>query len=176
MGIMGINTIKEAAELWVNRDMTAVPMSVIEKLWYYSDCNDFNEITPVMKNSTVWSNEHQEIGKVIDIVENDDGDLIATVDFEEYQHEVPIEDLSVEEDNEHFPMWGTMWAFTTLFDTDWLEDEENLRKMAECGFRIYESEDYGYIFGIDGAGYDFYSEHWIPLYKARGLKWHNKED
>lgn len=169
-------TIKEATELWINRDMTAVPMSVIEKLWQYSDYNDFNEITPVMENSTVWSNEYQTIGKVIEIAENDDGDLIATVDFEEEQHEVPIDDLSIEEDNEHFPMWGTMWAFTTLFDADWLEDEENIRIMAECGFRIYESEDYGYIFGIDGAGYDFYTEHWIPLYKARGLKWHDKED
>lgn len=27
-----------------------------------------------------------------------------------------------------------------------------------------------------GAGYSFYTEHWIPLYKARGLKWHDKED
>ena len=169
-------TIREAAELWVNRDMTAIPMSVVEKLWYYSDYNDFNEITPVMKYSKVWSDEYQSIGKVLDIVENDDGDLIATVDFEEDQHEVPVDDLSVEEDNEHFPMWGMMWAFTDLCDADWLEDKENLRKMAECGFRIYESEDYGYIFGIDGADYDFYSEHWIPLYNARGLKWHDKED
>lgn len=48
--------------------------------------------------------------------------------------------------------------------------------MADCGFRIYEQEDLGYVFGIDGAGYDFYSEHWIPLYKARGLHWHKEED
>lgn len=47
--------------------------------------------------------------------------------------------------------------------------------MADCGFRIYEQEDYGYIFGIDGAGYDFYDEHWCPLYKARGLRWHDEE-
>lgn len=37
------------------------------------------------------------------------------------------------------------------------------------------SEDYGYLIGIDGAGYDFYKAHWLPLYKARGLHWH-KED
>ena len=36
----------------------------------------------------------------------------------------------------------------------------------------YESEDYQYIFGINGAGYDFYEQHWIPLYDARGLHWH----
>lgn len=77
--------------------------------------------------------------------------------------------------NEYFPMWDTMWAFSSNCDNDWLEEEGNLEKMAECGFRIYESEDYGYIFGIDGAGYDFYQEHWYPLYMARGLKWHDKE-
>ena len=24
-------------------------------------------------------------------------------------------------------------------------------------------------------GYDFYENHWIPLYKARGLQWHETE-
>lgn len=70
------------------------------------------------------------------------------------------------------PMWGTMWSFESPLDNDWLEDKKNLKAMADCGFRIYEQEDYGYIFGIDGAGYDFYEAHWIPLYKARGLRWH----
>ncbi|MDR0531405.1 MAG: hypothetical protein LBG83_05000 [Oscillospiraceae bacterium] len=70
------------------------------------------------------------------------------------------------------PMWGTMWSFRTSADGWWIEKENNRQAMADCGFRIYEQEDYGYIFGIDGAGYDFYEAHWIPLYKARGLKWH----
>jgi len=65
-----------------------------------------------------------------------------------------------------------MWSFCNLIDNDWLEDEKNLKKMADCGFRIYEQEDYGYIFGIDGMGYSFYDEHWKPLYEARGLRWH----
>jgi len=70
------------------------------------------------------------------------------------------------------PMWGTMWSFGDSADRWWIEQEENLQKMADCGFRIYEQEDYGYIFGIDGMGYDFYEAHWIPLYKACGLQWH----
>ena len=69
-----------------------------------------------------------------------------------------------------FPMWGTMWSFSDSAANHWLE--ENLKAMADCGFRIYEQEDYGYVFGIDGCGYDFYEAHWIPLYKAFGLKWH----
>ena len=46
--------------------------------------------------------------------------------------------------------------------------------MSECGFRIYKHEEWGCFFGIDGAGYNFYDAHWIPLYKARGLKWHDE--
>lgn len=67
-----------------------------------------------------------------------------------------------------------MWAFDNSCDIDWLEN--NMQVMANCGFRIYESKDYGYVFGIDGAGYDFYESHWIPLYKARGFKWHDNEE
>ena len=79
--------------------------------------------------------------------------------------------------NEHdyddfLPMSGAMWSFDTGIDVDWLDSEQGLIAMAECGFRIYESENYGRFFGIDGAGYDFMTEHWIPLYKARGLHWH----
>lgn len=80
-----------------------------------------------------------------------------------------------EERDSFFPMWGTMWSFGDSADHWWLEEEGNLQKMADCGFRIYEQKDYGYIFGIDGAGYDFYEAHWIPLYKACGFKWHSDE-
>ena len=168
-------TLREAAELWVSRDMTRIPLSVVEKLCTISDYSDITEITPAVKHSRVWSNEHQGIGEIVKMVENDDGDLIATVEFENGdRHEVQLEDLSVENE-EGLPMWGTMQAFEDNCDSEWLDDEENLRKMAECGFRIFESEDYGYIFGIDGAGYSFYDEYWIPLYRARGLRWHDEE-
>lgn len=167
-------TLKEAVELWVNRDMTAIPLTVVEKLREFSEYSDITEITPIKKYSKVWSGEYQELGKVSEITLNDNDELIATVDFENDEtHDIPLEDLSLEEE-ESLPMWGTMWAFSDFCDSEWLDNEENRRKMAKCGFRIYESEDFGYIFGIDGAGYDFYERHWIPLYIARGLQWHDK--
>ena len=76
------------------------------------------------------------------------------------------------------PAWGTVWTFGDDIDNEWLNGEylgNHLLEMADCGFRIYEQEDLGYFFGIDGGGYNFFEEHWIPLYKARGLHWH-KED
>ena len=81
-----------------------------------------------------------------------------------------------DEDADYLPMWGTMWSFGNSADDYWLEEKDGLELMAECGFRIYEQEDFGYLFGIDGAGYSFMDEHWIPLYKARGLRWHEKEE
>lgn len=168
--------IKEATELWVSRDMTRIPLSVIEKLNKISDYNDIVEITPIAKYSRVWSEEYRTEGEVIGITEDDNGNLTATVELDNgEQRDMAIEDLSaLYEDG--LPMWGTMWTFDDPCDCDWLADEDNLRKMAECGFRIYESEDYGYIFGIDGCGYSFFDEHWIPLYKARRLRWHDGED
>lgn len=39
---------------------------------------------------------------------------------------------------------------------------------------IYSHEEFGYFFGIDGCGYDFYEAHWLPLYNKRGLQWHDE--
>ena len=78
-----------------------------------------------------------------------------------------------DEYDDFLPMWSTMWTFGESLDEDWAR--ENIEIMQDCGFRVYENDDFGIIFGIDGAGYNFYENHWIPLYKARGLKWHDKE-
>ena len=80
-----------------------------------------------------------------------------------------------EEPDDYFPAWSTMWQFDDAIDNEWLSGrfgEDGIKIMSECGFRIYESEDFGYVFGIDGAGYSFYEVHWLPLYDARGLHWH----
>lgn len=81
-----------------------------------------------------------------------------------------------DEDADYLPMWGTMWSFGNSADDYWLEEKDGLELMAECGFRIYEQEDFGYLFGIDRAGYSFMDQHWIPLYKARGLHWHREKE
>ena len=73
------------------------------------------------------------------------------------------------------PMWGTMWSFEDKADDYWLEEKGGLKLMSQCGFRIYRSEEFGYFFGLDGAGYDFYDAHWTPLYEARGMRWHDEE-
>lgn len=71
-------------------------------------------------------------------------------------------------------MWATMFSPLNGLDSSWIE--ENLHLVSSLGFRIYEDQETGDIYlGIDGMGYSFYEAHWIPLYKARGLKWHDEE-
>lgn len=70
------------------------------------------------------------------------------------------------------PVWRTMWSFSDECDNHWLKYSDGIKIMERLGFKVYEQEDFGYIFGIDGFGYDFYKRHWIPLYRERGLQWH----
>lgn len=163
-------TIREACELWVERDMNAIPQSVLVKLQQL-DPDDLAELTPITKADRVYVCSAGEMGEVIAIDEDaeeytvqlDNGETITTEGF----------DLE-REDYDRFPMWGTMWSFSCSFDEDWALS--HLEEMAACGFRLYESEDYGLVFGIDGCGYSFMSEHWVPLYKARGLRWHDEAE
>ena len=91
-------------------------------------------------------------------------------DWEEVTNPEPAAEYS-----EQFPMWGTMWSFGNSLDNYWLDEENGITRMSKCGFRIFKSEEFGYFFGIDGAGYDFYEAHWIPLYNERGLMWHDSK-
>jgi len=171
-------TIMEACRAWV-KEMHHIPMSVIDKL-AQANPGDLQEITPPTKYDRVYINYGDFAGQTGEIVEvNKNGTYLVKLDANK-EIVVGKDDLEIATIHEdYFPMWGTMWAFSDTIDNDWLEGvfgENGLQLMADCGFRIYESEDYDYVFGIDGAGYEFYPAHWIPLYKARGLKWHKEEE
>lgn len=163
-------TIKEATEKWVG-EFNAIPQSLIVKAYFENDnIDDISEITPITEGNTVWSNEYQNTYEVYSV---DRDRNIAIINDGDEDLELSIDNLS-REDYDYLPMWGTMWTFGSSLDNHWLEGE-GLEAMADCGFRIYETDELEYVFGIDGAGYDFYEDHWIPLYKARGLKWHELE-
>lgn len=161
-------TILEATREWVGT-FNAFPLNMITKL-FNIDVYDWREITPVSEGCRAWSDENQKIGYVTEIKESEDGEKIAVIELDNGEK---VEELKADlsrEDDDYFPMWGTMWQFSDSCDDRWLEN--HLDEMANCGFRIYESDEFGYFFGIDGAGYDFYEAHWIPLYSKRGLLWH----
>lgn len=86
------------------------------------------------------------------------------------------------------PMWGTL--FLPRFDADVraitrlaicpdvvddLEQDALIvagwMQIPNCGVWTAEFDDH-LLLGIDGAGYDFFAQHWSKLYDALGYHWH----
>lgn len=169
--------IKEACQLWVQRDMNVISQSIFQKAFIERErgIDEFREITPPSVYDRVYC-DNGESGYITETITNEDENEIKYKIKLDNDDEIVLDDSEFEvEHDDILPMWGTMWQFDGMIDNDWLDDSENRQKMADCGFRIYETDEDGIFFGIDGAGYDFYESHWIPLYKERGLQWHDKE-
>lgn len=162
-------TIADATHEWVE-EFNAIQQGMISELMQ-NDPDSWNEVTLKSSGDRVYCYEHSEYGEI----EAYDGEIEMYIVNLDNGEQVQVDETDMElEYYDGLPMWGTMWSFGDSCDDWWLSNGDGIRIMSECGFRIYEHEEYGYFFGIDGAGYDFYEAHWIPLYKARGLKWHDE--
>lgn len=63
----------------------------------------------------------------------------------------------------YYPMWSTAFYVNASYLSDMIY--ENKEDICKLGFVIMYNEDmYDIYLGIDGAGYDFYEAHWMPLY------------
>ena len=156
----------EAVERMVNQEFNAIPLTLIEKA--YPEIDGWHNITPLLDGDyVIYEGEEVEI---IEKLGDDNSYIIEDIEggrFTVNSYEVDCENLSI------FPMWGTVWQSVGL-QSEWIG--RNLDTVADCGFEIYEADDLdGYILGVDGAGYDFYEAHWVPLYEAQNLKWHDEE-
>ena len=156
-------TKRETTEKWVG-EFNAIPQGMIAKLWQ-ANIDDMHEVTKPRVGDVVWSNTQQDTGEIVHIY--DTGEPEADVRFGDEVETFSLDDISVERDD-GLPMWGTMWSFGDRCDEYWLEEEDGIQVMSDHGFRIYEHEEFGYFFGIDGAGYNFYDQHWVPLYDEEG--------
>ena len=159
-------SILEATQYWV-RGFNAFPQSMISLL-IEQNPDSWTEITLPSVGDSVFVYEVSQRGEIISrdhsffTVSLNNGDTV-TVSADEFE---VCYDYSL-------PIWGTLWAFDDLDDIRWLDSDNGMTDISDCGFRIFHHDDFGYFFGIDGAGYDFYAEHWVPLYLARGLHWHS---
>lgn len=165
-----LTTKEDATRKWVS-EFNAFPQDMISKLMEI-DIDSWHEVTKPTVGDYVWSNEYQGTYEVLAIGIGEENAIIEVYGEDK---EVELSDITLEH-YDSLPMWGTMWQFGNSCDDYWLEELDGLQLMSNCGFRIYEHDEWGYFFGIDGCGYDFYSEHWLPLYEARGLKWHDVEE
>ncbi|WP_197441260.1 hypothetical protein [Thalassoglobus neptunius] len=89
----------------------------------------------------------------------------------------------IDEDLLWTPMWGTVFMPTNSVDIRNIEellapisDDPSVApsgwdKVGDTGIIVIQCDD-ELILGIDGAGYDFYTDHWIKLYDALGYEWH----
>jgi hypothetical protein len=79
-------------------------------------------------------------------------------------------------------MWGTMFVVNDPVDKravqallQPVEDEEDelygSEEVGNTGIFAFDIDE-EVVLGINGAGYDFYVHHWIPLYEALGYAWH----
>ncbi len=172
------DTIREAAEHWV-REFNAIPLSMIERL-AQDRWDEWDEVTLPAVGDRVYvysegyvkfdgEESTSDEGEIVDYNAEDDTYLVRFDDG--VQGVVESGGFEVVRD-EYFPIWGVLWNFSDPCDEWWVEEKDGLRAMSDCGFRIYHHDEWGYFFGIDGAGYCFFNQHWIPLYKARGLQWH----
>lgn len=174
-------TKKEAVQKMVG-EFNTIKSSLIEKAYPYYD--GFDEITPkhIEEGTLVEYNGFDfELKQCYDleviIVDDDMLTLKLTdeEDVEEHGEEIEVERSECDWEDDSYrdgwlPMWGWLWTVDSYTES-WIRN--NLERASDIGFRIYEDEEGDIYIGIDGAGYDFYSAHWEPLYDAMGLKWHN---
>lgn len=164
----------DAAHGWV-REFNAIQQGIIDKLMS-ANIDEWEEVTVPSAGDRVY---------VFDLpIETEGYGTIKSYDLESDLYAIELDEgnlvsvtrdgFEVERDG-RLPMWSTMWSFGDSVDEYWLEEMNGIQIMSDCGFRIYQHEEYGFFFGIDGCGYDFYSQHWLPLYNARGLEWHDSE-
>ena len=82
-------------------------------------------------------------------------------------------------------MWGTMFLVNDPVDkrriqallhpvTDEEDDLYGCQEVGQTGIYAFDVDGH-LVLGINGAGYDFYEHHWIPLYEALGYGWHERE-
>lgn len=163
-------TIEEATREWLNCSFDAIDTCILRKLYNY-DPDDWHEVTEPSVGESVYVYSESETGEIVSYDEENGFEI------ELYASKKTIfaaKDDFEREDDTFWPMWNTMWTFRDGADIWWMENG-GIEALSRCGFRVYESEAFGFYFGIDGAGYSFIHEHFVPLYKARGLQWHDED-
>lgn len=157
--------IMDKVHKWTEANFIPVPQSVVEKLRQVNRDDIYDITLPIIGNRVnICGSKNDYDGEIIEISADRETYKVKLDSIDEVV-ELEDGDFTVERYS-YLPMWDPMWSFTYDYNSD-NENSNNSKKLkifSDCGFRIYTSEDYGYLYGIDGAGYNFYEQHWYPLY------------
>lgn len=143
---------------FIEREFSAIPIHFLERGYTFGE--DLYEITPAVfyVGQQVLSTSDWRSGEIIELKEKT---AIVQVEDQEDEEEWRFSEMEEECNDWGYPMWGTLWMADTLMENFILE---HMYQVAEIGFKIYETEEGDILLGIDGAGYDFYENHWNHLY------------
>jgi hypothetical protein len=153
-------------EIIAEEGFNSVPMSVIDKINEHDNYLSITEITPPTIGNWVYIHTGEycgEEGEVVGVDHNEENTLYKVRINDDPDNPVLISSDCFDVQHDMImPICDTMWAFSDPTDIEWANGEylgPHLQEIADCGFRIYESEDYGILLGIDHGGYSFYDEH-----------------
>ena len=160
--------IKQATEKWVG-EFNAIPLSFIENALGDKVNDEFVQVFPNLKVCVNCSNEFTELEyKKLEEEYMNSATGITCPHCKDNAYGITGYREHSYAYHTHLPMWKTVWTFDTDLDNEWVLD--NIETVYKCGFRVYKNEHLGVVIGIDECSDDFYESHWIPLYKARGLR------
>lgn len=159
-------TEQQGCSNWFNSAYPAVSVDLLENSdeGRFLQCKDLPQV-----GSTI--SEFGEFGECddfpYDITEVSLEDEVVIAESEGDRIELSFDELCCLDGR---PMWNTAW------DLGGEPTCEEIQLYNDCGIGVYEDEDSNWYMGIDGCGYDFYDDHWLKLYRKRGLQWHTTEE
>jgi len=160
--------LEEECKKWVN-GFNEFPLGMISELMDHDP--DWEELTVPGVGDYVVIDETGIGGRISAIT----SEPIQTyrVDLDDKSQTVcAAQDFTVQYNGGDLPIWDALWQFSDPVDQEWLDGAptgSHYKEMSDLDFRIFHSPEYGTFFGIDQDGYDFYSTHWMSLFKERGL-------
>lgn len=162
--------INEATIAWTE-GFNEIPYALFELAYGGNDYEGITDLTPLSKGVKVsfyCCDRGTLVGEIDEF--NPDSNTATVIVDGVSEEQVFLDELTLHR-SDFLPQAG-VWTFSNTLDEEWATSEKGLQAMADCGFCVFESDELGIFFGIDGGGYCFLNEHFIPLYKERGLLWH----
>lgn len=164
------NAIRTAARQLRDSRFNAIPSVIFENDARVKE-GEYDEVLTLVGGGT---RRCPECEAEVEVSEDEDGDEVWVCPDCEATNDstcADVDDLRIQGSDLAWPC-----AHGYLFWTEDFDDSNFVNAAVEAGFLVFEPQDFnGFILGIDGGGYDFVDEHWVPLYKALGLKWHEAE-
>lgn len=152
--------LKDNVENWVDRNFNFISLNVYETmaenmLFEYIQQQD---ITVDMLEDWLYSQDIEELAEEFGQDWQDVDDIGAseyTQDIiDRYRDEI-LEGSS----DENYPLWNTLFEWRSEPPQEFIENG------IDSGFGVIEGmDDFNTTFFVSGAGYSFYTQHWIPLY------------